>query len=58
MPSRLTRPRSATRGDVHRRYDIDAVPILVVADKDGLVRASFAGAVSANELAEALVGLH
>ena len=46
------------RGDVHRRYEIDAVPILVVADRDGIVRASFAGAVTADELAEALVGLH
>ena len=46
------------RADVHRRYEIDAVPILVVADRDGVVRASFAGAVTANELAEALVGLH
>jgi hypothetical protein len=45
-------------GDAHRRYEIDAVPILVVADRDGVVRASFAGAVTANELAEALVGLH
>jgi hypothetical protein len=45
------------RGDAHRRYEIDAVPILVVADRDGVVRASFAGAVTANELAEALVGL-
>ncbi len=46
------------RADAHRRYEIDAVPILVVADRDGMVRASFAGAVTANELAEALVGLH
>jgi len=46
------------RADAHRRYEIDAVPILVVADRDGVVRASFAGAVTANELAEALVGLH
>ncbi len=45
------------RGEVHRRYEIDAVPILVVADRDGAVRASFAGAVTANELAGALVGL-
>ena len=46
------------RADAHRRYEIDAVPSLVVADRDGVVRASFAGAVTANELAEALVGLH
>jgi hypothetical protein len=46
------------RADAHRRYEIDAVPILVVADRDGVVRASFAGAVTANELEEALVGLH
>ena len=42
------------RGDVHRRYEIDAVPIAVVADRDGLVCASFAGSVSLPDLREAI----
>ena len=42
------------RGEAHRRYEIDAVPILVVADKDGLVRASFAGSVRSEELEVAI----
>jgi hypothetical protein len=35
---------------VHERYQIDAVPLLVIADRDGVVRASFAGPVSATDL--------
>jgi Thioredoxin len=31
------------RGDLHRRYNIEAVPTLVVADRQGVVRASFVG---------------
>lgn len=38
------------RGEVHRRYRIDAVPSLVVADADGVVRASALGPVSASDL--------
>lgn len=40
---------SASR-DLHRRYGIEAVPILVIADADGVVRRSFIGAVSATDL--------
>lgn len=36
--------------DLHDRYGIDAVPALVVADADGVVRASFLGPVTAAEL--------
>lgn len=36
--------------DLHERYRIDAVPTLVVADADGVVRASYVGPVSASEL--------
>ena len=36
--------------EVHRRYRIDAVPTLVVADADGVVRASFIGPVTATDL--------
>ena len=34
----------------HRRYGIDAVPTLVVADAEGVVRASFVGPVTATDL--------
>lgn len=35
---------------LHDRYGIDAVPTLVVADADGVVRASFVGPVNATDL--------
>lgn len=38
------------RGDVHRRYGIDAVPLVVVADAAGVVRASFVGPPTATDL--------
>lgn len=36
--------------DIHRRYGIDAVPAVVMADTDGVVRASFLGPVTATDL--------
>jgi hypothetical protein len=36
--------------DLHERYAIDAVPLLVIADRDGVVRRSFSGPVSATDL--------
>lgn len=36
--------------DLHRRYDIDAVPTTVVADAEGIVRAAFLGPVKAQDL--------
>ena len=36
--------------ELHARYGIDAVPILVIADRDGVVRRSFVGPVSATDL--------
>lgn len=42
------------RRDLHDRYLIDAVPTLVVADDEGVVRASFVGPPDAGELQEAL----
>ena len=39
-----------TRKDVHDRYGIDAVPLLVIADRDGVVRHHVAGPVSATDL--------
>ena len=36
--------------DLHRRYSIDAVPCLVLADAEGVVRASFVGPPTATDL--------
>ena len=35
---------------LHERYRIDAVPTLVIADREGVVKASFLGPVSATDL--------
>ena len=45
------------RPDLHRRYRIDAVPIVVVADVDGVVRRSFTGPPSATDLWAAVAGV-
>jgi len=39
-----------TRKDLHDRYHIDAVPCIVVADPEGVVRASFIGVPTATDL--------
>jgi hypothetical protein len=36
--------------DLHRRYRIEAVPITVIADEEGVVRAAFVGPTSATDL--------
>ncbi|MDQ3988966.1 MAG: hypothetical protein M3291_07180 [Actinomycetota bacterium] len=46
-----------TRPDLHRRYHIDAVPIIVVADREGVVRTSFTGPPSATDLWAAVAGV-
>ncbi len=46
-----------SRKDLHDRYGIDAVPTVVVADADGVVRASFVGPVSSVDLWGVLAGL-
>lgn len=38
------------RPDLHRRYRIEAVPIVAIAGPDGVVRRSFVGPVSATHL--------
>lgn len=43
--------------DLHRRYRIDAVPTCVIADAEGVVRASFVGPVSATDLWAAMAEL-
>lgn len=40
----------AARRDLHVKYGIDAVPTLLVADRDGVVRRHFLGPVSATDL--------
>lgn len=42
------------RPDLHGRYRIDAVPLVVMADADGVVRRSFVGPPSATDLWETL----
>jgi hypothetical protein len=36
--------------DLHSRYDIDAVPVVLVVDRDGVVQTSFMGPVTATDL--------
>ena len=43
--------------ELHARYRIDAAPITVVADADGVTQASFVGAFEAGELWAALAAL-
>jgi len=47
----------AAHPGLHRRYGIDAVPVTIVADRDGVVRASFVGAPSAIDLWAAVAEL-
>ena len=42
------------RRDLHERYGIDAVPTIVIADAQGVVRGSFVGVPSATDLWAAL----
>jgi hypothetical protein len=44
------------KADIHRRYSIQAVPTVVVADAEGVVRASFVGPPSAADLWAAVAG--
>jgi hypothetical protein len=48
---------AAARGDLHRRYEIAAVPTTVVADADGVVRRAFVGAFTATDLWAAVAEL-
>jgi len=40
--------------DLHARYNIETVPMLVVADRDGVVRADFVGTPAEGEVEQAL----
>lgn len=46
-----------SRGDLHRRYGVDGVPTIVIADAEGVVRASFVGPPSATDLWAAMAEL-
>src|SRR3954468_3633130 len=48
---------SRARRDLHERYEIDAVPLVAVADADGTVRAHFLGPTIAADLWGALADL-
>jgi hypothetical protein len=39
-----------TRRDLHERYRIDAIPMILVVDADGVVRRAFVGATTATDL--------
>ena len=45
---------ATARADVHEQYRVDAVPIAVIVDREGVVRASFAGSMSAADLSAAI----
>ena len=47
----------ASSPGLHRRYGIEAVPLTIVADGEGVVRASFVGAPSATDLWAAVAEL-
>src|SRR5438270_3569846 len=47
----------AARRDLHQRYNIETVPMLVVADRDGVVRADFIGIPAEGEVEQALAEL-
>lgn len=41
---------AVAEADIHRRYGIDAVPLVLIADGDGIVRQHFVGPVTATDL--------
>lgn len=44
----------SARRDLHRRYGIDAVPLTLLVDREGVVRDHFLGRTSPEQLSEAL----
>jgi hypothetical protein len=45
------------RGELHRRYELAAIPTTLVADADGVVRRAFVGAFTATDLWAAVAEL-
>jgi hypothetical protein len=48
---------ASERGDLHRRYELAAIPTTVIADVDGVVRRAFVGAFTATDLWAAVAEL-
>jgi hypothetical protein len=46
-----------THGPLHRRYELSAIPMTLVADADGVVRKAFVGAFTATDLWAAVAEL-
>lgn len=46
-----------SRGDLHRRYELAAIPTTVIADDEGVVRRAFVGAFTATDLWAAVAEL-
>jgi hypothetical protein len=46
-----------SRGDLHRRYDLSAIPMTLIADADGVVQRAFVGAFTATDLWAAVAEL-
>ncbi len=53
----VTEVEYTAQPELHRRYQIEAAPITVLADAQGVTRASFIGAFAATDLWNALAGL-
>lgn len=53
----VQRVDAGTNASLHQRYRIDAVPLVVIADQDGVVRRHFLGPVSAADLWSAMAEL-
>lgn len=45
------------QADLHWRYGIDAVPMTVIAEREGVVQAAWVGSVTAEELGAAITSL-
>jgi hypothetical protein len=53
----VTEVEYSAQPELHRRYQIEAAPITVLADAEGVTRASFIGAFAATDLWNALAEL-
>jgi hypothetical protein len=48
---------AAVRRDLHDRYEISAIPMILIADSEGVVRRAFVGATTATDLWAAVAEL-
>ena len=46
-----------SRGDLHRRYELSAIPITLIADDEGIVQRAFVGSFTATDLWAAVAEL-